>query len=201
VILICDDEKNIRRTLAMVLEGEGYHVQVSARAAEALMLLSDTAFDAVLLDVQLPDFSGIEALRRIRESESPPEVIMISGHASLQDAVEATRLGAFDFLEKPIDRERLLITLRNALERHELKIRVRDLAERDNPVGIIGDSQPMRHLLSEIQGNKTKARVDHKSGRQKVVARAIHRLVRTEQPRKVNCAAMPADLIERAVRP
>ena len=202
MILICDDEKNIRRTLVMVLEGEGYSTQVAASAEEALVLLNDIVFDVVLMDVKLPGMDGIDALRHIKASDSSAEVIMISGHASLSDAVEATRLGAFDFLEKPIGRERVLITVRNALERSALKARVRDLSERDDPLGIVGDSAAMRSMYSEIEKvARTKARVlvtgESGSGKE-LVARAVHNLSpRRDGPFiKVNCAAIPADLIE-----
>jgi two-component system, NtrC family, nitrogen regulation response regulator NtrX len=202
MILICDDEKNIRRTLAMVLESEGYVVRVATTASEALVLLTEGTFEVVVLDVLLPDQNGLETLRQIKEGDSGIEVIMISGHASLQDAVEATRLGAFDFLEKPIDRDRLLITLRNALERNELKGRVKVLTQRDDPVGILGDSPPMRHLLAEIEkvaATKARILITGESGTGKeLVARAVHRLSpRATRPFvKVNCAAIPHDLIE-----
>jgi two-component system, NtrC family, nitrogen regulation response regulator NtrX len=128
---------------------------------------------------------------------------MISGHATLQDAVEATRLGAFDFLEKPLDRERLLITLRNCLERRELKQRVQNLlSSREDPIGIIGDSTVMKELLRDIEKvARTKARIlitgESGSGKE-MVARAVHYLSpRASNPFvKVNCAAIPAELIE-----
>ena len=202
MILICDDEKNIRRTLAMVLQGEGYQVQPAGSAEEALLRLSEGCFECVLLDVQLPGMNGLEALRRIKETDNSVEVIMVSGHATLQDAVEATRLGAFDFIEKPIDRQRLLITVANSLERQALRVRVRNLAERESPLGIIGDSPAIRHLLGEIEKvAATKARVlitgESGSGKE-LVARAIHNLgARSDGPFvKVNCAAIPGELIE-----
>ncbi len=202
MILICDDEKNIRRTLAMVLRGEGHDVQASASAEEALVRLAEGGCDIVLLDMQLPGMNGLEALRRIKEADNDVEVIMVSGHASVQDAVEATRLGAFDFIEKPIDRQRLLITVGHALERHSLKERVKALTEKDSTTRIIGDSAAMRHLLNEVEKvAKTKARVlitgESGSGKE-LIARAIHDLSpRANRPFiKVNCAAIPADLIE-----
>ncbi|MBN1946262.1 MAG: sigma-54-dependent Fis family transcriptional regulator [Bradymonadales bacterium] len=203
MILICDDEKNIRRTLRMVLEGEGYPVQLATNAEEALALCTQGHVDLLLLDVMLPGMSGLDLLRRLKEIDSGLEVIMISGHATLQDAMEATRLGAYDFLEKPIDRERLLITLRNCLERKELRTRVKDLlADREDSIGIIGDSPVMKQLLTDVDKvAPTKARIlitgESGSGKE-LVARAIHRLSpRSEGPFiKVNCAAIPADLIE-----
>lgn len=202
MLLICDDEKNIRRSLAMVLEGESYSVCVAANGGEALRLVEDNECDAVLLDVQLPDLNGLEVLRQIKASPDSPEVIMISGHANLSDAVQATRLGAFDFLEKPINRDRLLITVRNALERGSLKKRVRDLVGCDGKIPLIGDSPAMISLAQQIDKvGATKARVliTGESGTGKeLVAWAIHQV----SPRagfpfvKVNCAAIPAELIE-----
>ena len=134
-ILIVDDEKNIRRTVRMVLEGEGYTVDEASSGEEALARLPDIAPDVIVLDVQLPGMSGhdvLESLRKTRaqddegaKTQAEPVVIMISGHGTLADAVRATKAGAYDFLEKPLDRERLMVTLRNALERRAM---VREVA-------------------------------------------------------------------------
>ncbi len=129
-VLIVDDERNIRRTVRMVLEGEGYGVEEAASAEEAVARLEDIGADVVLLDVQLPGMSGLDALGRLLGRESPdPDltVVMISGHATLADAVRAVKGGAYDFLEKPLDRERLILTLRNALERRIMAREVKGL--------------------------------------------------------------------------
>src|SRR6188474_317385 len=139
-ILVVDDEKNIRRTVRMVLEGEGFGVEEASSGEEALARLPEVGADIMLLDVQLPGISGLELLERMsaaaaasaasgqaaRSSDpAPPTVVMISGHATLADAVRAVKLGAYDLLEKPLDRERMLVTLRNALERRAM---VREVA-------------------------------------------------------------------------
>ncbi len=204
MILIIDDEKNIRRTLRMIIEGEDYECELASSAEEGLALLRQPGQGAavVFLDVMLPGMSGLEALRHIKELNTDIEVIMISGHASLNDAVEATRLGAFDFLEKPLDRERLLITLRNALSKHALYEKVRSLIGQDDPYEMIGESPSMLSLRREIEKvAPTRGRVlilgDSGTGKE-LVARAVHRLSpRKEKPFvKVNCAAIPAELIE-----
>src|SRR5438477_10132822 len=127
-ILIVDDEKNIRRTLRMVLEGEGHVVHEAGSIAEAEVVLAREAVDVILLDVKLGDDNGLDLLRSLksrgedgmssRTSDIP--VVMISGHATIEDAVAATRLGAFDFMEKPLDRNRVMVTVRNALERRKM---------------------------------------------------------------------------------
>ena len=134
-VLIVDDEKNIRRTVRMVLEGEGFGVEEASSGEEALARLPDVGADIMLLDVQLPGMSGLEMLERMSAAAAasaasgqagrapdaaPPTVVMISGHATLADAVRAVKLGAYDLLEKPLDRERMLVTLRNALERRAM---------------------------------------------------------------------------------
>src|SRR4051812_19217458 len=119
-VFVVDDEKNIRRTVRMVLEGEGFTVEEASSGEEALARLPDIGADVMLLDVQLPGISGLEAIERLaklKTSEPQPTVIMISGHATLADAVRATKAGAYEILEKPLDRERLMVALRNALER------------------------------------------------------------------------------------
>src|SRR5687767_6564860 len=116
-VFIVDDEKNIRRTVRMVLEGEGYNVDEASSGEEALARLPEIDADIVLLDVQLTGISGhevLEAIKKIPNLPTVPTVVMISGHGTLSDAVRAVKAGAYDFLEKPLDRERLMVTLRNA---------------------------------------------------------------------------------------
>jgi two-component system nitrogen regulation response regulator NtrX len=203
MILIIDDEKNIRRTLSMVLEGEDYVCDTAGSGEEGLTLLRQgCGAEVIFLDVQLPGLNGLEALRAIKELDATLEVIMISGHASLTDAVEATRLGAFDFLEKPLDRDRVLITLRNALSRRALQLRVQEIAAGDDANEMLGDAAVMRSLRREIEKvapTKGRVLITGESGAGKeLVARAVHRLSpRAEKPFvKVNCAAIPSELIE-----
>jgi DNA-binding NtrC family response regulator len=204
-VLVVDDEKNIRRTLRMVLEGEGLSVRDVERAEDAQSILADNEADVVLCDVRLPGMSAIELLQWARRQPALLDIafLMISGHASVSDAVEAVRLGATDFFEKPLDRDRVLVSVRNALARVQLERKVATLEAR---VGVkdelIGDGPAMRKLFSEIERvAPTKARVlilgESGTGKE-LVARAIHRL----SPRsgqsfvKVNCAAIPAELVE-----
>ena len=204
-ILVVDDEKNIRRTLRMVLEGEGMIVRDVERAEDAQPLLADGEVDVVVCDVRLPGISGIELLQWARRHPARIDVpfLMISGHASVSDAVEAVRLGATDFFEKPLDRDRVLVSVRNALARVALERKVASLEAR---VGareeLIGDAPSMRKLFSELERvAPTRARVlilgESGTGKE-LVARAIHRMSpRSEQPFvKVNCAAIPAELVE-----
>ena len=116
-VFIVDDEKNIRRTVRMVLEGEGYSVEEASSGEEALARIAEIGADVVLLDVQLPGMSGLEAIERIaklKNLDSQPTILMISGHATLSDAVRATKAGAYDLIEKPLDRERLMVALRSS---------------------------------------------------------------------------------------
>jgi DNA-binding NtrC family response regulator len=201
-LLIVDDEKNIRRTLNLVLSGEGYDVEQAQSGEEALRVAEPQRFDAVMLDVQMPGINGLETLRRLKELDPQLEIIMMSGHATLTDAVEATRLGAFDFLEKPLDRDRVLITVRNCLSRRQLERRVLALAQQDNPFDMVGQSAAMQQLQREIEKvapTRGRVLITGESGVGKeLVARAIHRLSeRRERPFvRVNCAAIPQELIE-----
>ncbi len=122
-ILIADDEADIRESLGEILREEGYAVASTGTAVEALLLLRDAHYDVLLLDIWLPDRDGLEALGEIGgfPSEGKPEVIMISGHGTIETAVRATKLGAFDFLEKPLSIERTLITIKNAVEKRQLR--------------------------------------------------------------------------------
>jgi two-component system nitrogen regulation response regulator NtrX len=202
-VLVVDDEKNIRRTLNLVLEGEGYEVEQAQSGEDALKMFEAHRFDAVMLDVQMPGINGLETLRKIKEAEHDVEVVMMSGHATLADAVEATQLGAFDFLEKPLDRDRVLITLRNCMARRQLTIRVQALSgQKGDPFDMIGQSPGMQHLVREIEKvapTRGRVLITGESGVGKeLVARAIHRMSERRDKTfvRVNCAAIPHDLIE-----
>jgi two-component system, NtrC family, nitrogen regulation response regulator NtrX len=205
-IFIVDDEKNIRRTVRMVLEGEGYLVEEASSGEEALARLADIGPDVVLLDVKLPGKSGhdtLEAMGRAPVAQPAPMVIMISGHGTLADAVRATKAGAYDFLEKPLDRERLLVTVRNALERRAMVREVAGLrALNQGRFEMIGQSPPMTALyaqIAKVAPTRTRVLITGESGTGKeLVARAIHReSPLCERPFiKVNCAAIPPELIE-----
>jgi DNA-binding NtrC family response regulator len=205
-VLVVDDEKNIRRALEMVLTGEGYRVTTLPTAEEGLALVESEEIDLLILDVKLPGISGLEALKRIRErwpDEPRLPVLMISGHASIKEAVEAVQLGAADFFEKPIDRDRVVISIRNSLEKWRLKREVADLRARVEPrFEMLGSSPAMARLLEEIRKvapTKGRVMITGESGTGKeLIARAVHRLSpRADTPFvKVNCAAIPGELIE-----
>ncbi|MDP2365180.1 MAG: response regulator, partial [Ignavibacteria bacterium] len=120
-VLIIDDELPICESISMILEYEGYAVEFTTSANEGLEKFSSSDFSAVLLDIQMPEMNGFEVLKRIKEQKQSASVIIISAHGSVENAIKATRLGAFDFLEKPIDRDKLLISVRNATESASLK--------------------------------------------------------------------------------
>ncbi len=205
-VLVVDDEKNIRRTLRMVLEGEGYGVEDADTAEKALKRLPEVAPDLVIMDVKLPGKDGIWALERITSGEygrPPMPVIMISGHATFADAVRATQLGAYDFFEKPIDRQRVLVSVRNALERWEMirdlsSVRARE-AERFEMIGAAEIMKKLFEQIAKVAPTKGRVLITGESGTGKeLIARAIH----GHSPLaggpfvKVNCAAIPPELIE-----
>ena len=202
-ILIVDDEPSIRQVLRQLFEYEDYEVAVAADGPEALEQSGAFRPDVVFLDVKMPGMDGLEVLERLRQSQSSALVVMISGHGTIDTAVEATRKGAFDFLEKPLDADRILVTLRNALEVKGLSESVRDLlSEVESRHEIVGSSFRIRQVLERVERvAPTDARVlitgENGTGKE-LVARAIHRLSqRTEEPFvEVNCAAIPAELIE-----
>src|SRR6187431_118521 len=202
-ILVVDDEPNIGLSLRLILEGEGYSVIVadSVRSFQAQRSLARA--DLYLLDVRLPDGNGIEVLRELRDGNDLTPVIMISGHATVRDAVEATRSGAFDFLEKPLARDRVLVVIRNALERLNLERenqRFRELLG-EGP-SMIGGSAEFRQAVeaaTRVARSDLSVLLTGESGTGKeLLAAHIHR----ESPFaarafvKVNCAAIPNDLIE-----
>jgi two-component system, NtrC family, nitrogen regulation response regulator NtrX len=204
-VFIVDDEKNIRRTVRLVLEGEGYSVEEAASGEEALARLPEVDADIVLLDVQLPGVSGHEVLEGMGKLMLPdqPTVVMISGHGTLSDAVRATKAGAYDFMEKPLDRERLMVTLRNAVERRAMAAEMAGLrALTEGRWEMVGRSAAMLALFAQIAKvapTRTRVLVTGESGTGKeLIARAIHResALCTKPFIKVNCAAIPPELIE-----
>ena len=199
-ILVVDDEASIRESLRMILEYEGYRVEEAGSGAEALARVADRMPAAVVLDVKMPEMDGLEVLGAFRERGYEMPVLVISGHADVATAVEATRRGAFDFFEKPLQRDRVLLSLRNAIENSQLKAENRTL--RHMPDELIGSGVAIRQLRETIEkAAPTPATVliTGESGTGKeLVARAIHRLSpRRDKPViQVNCAAIPDELIE-----
>ncbi|RMF67849.1 MAG: sigma-54-dependent Fis family transcriptional regulator, partial [Calditrichaeota bacterium] len=202
-ILVVDDEKNIRRSLEMICSGEGYTVKTAADGAEAMRVLNAERVDLVLLDVVMPGTDGLEVLRKIKKETPETVVIMISGNATVQNAVAATKEGAYDFIEKPISKEKLLISLKNALESRTLQRENLELRQQiSGRFQMIGESRAMKEILEQIaKVAPTNGRVliQGESGTGKeLIARAIHEnSLRKSGPFiKVNCAAIPEELIE-----
>jgi len=202
-ILIVDDERPILSSVGDVLKDEGYEVSTAENGADALKQIKDTVPDLVLLDVWMPGMDGLEALSRMRELVPDIAVIVMSGHASIDTAVKAVRLGAYDFIEKPLSLDKLSLTVKNALQKKRLEAENLDLKARVlGRSEIIGESAGIRALKEEImRAGPTNGRVlifgENGTGKE-LVARAIHRLsLRSEMPFvTVNCAAIPEELIE-----
>lgn len=204
-ILIVDDEASIRRTLRDILEYEKYEVDETKDGMECLVKLKKEKYDVIIMDIKMPKMDGIEALERIQMIAADTPVIMISGHANIDSAVEAVKKGAFDFISKPPDLNRMLITIRNAMDKSSLvtekKVLQRRMAK-SKTQDIIGESEPIRKIKETIERvAPTEARVliTGKNGTGKeLVARWIHeKSPRCENPIvEVNCAAIPAELIE-----
>ena len=202
-ILIIDDELPICESIKMILEYEDYYVEYTTSANEGLEKLKTTTYDAMLLDIQMPEMNGFEVLNYIRESNIDINVLMISAHGSLENAIKATKLGAFDFIEKPIDRDKLLIGIRNAVKQISLKKENKKLKENlvDKNI-IIGNSQAVKTILETIEKVAvTEARVlitgENGTGKE-LVAREIHNKSNRSDKEfiEVNCAAIPNELIE-----
>ncbi len=202
-ILVVDDELGIREALRQLLEYEGYAVALATSGPEALDLYAEFKPHLVLLDVKMAGMDGLAALAQLRESDPQALVVMISGHGTIATAVEATQLGAHDFLEKPLDTHRVLLTLKNALQHVTLEHEVRALkAAVEQRYEIVGSSAAIRQVIERIEKvAPTPARLlitgENGTGKE-LVARAVHRL----SPRaarafvEVNCAAIPSELIE-----
>ena len=202
-VLVADDEADIRSSLKMILDYEGIEMVEAASGPEALRAVGEAAPDAVLLDIKMPRMDGLEVLEKLRKQDAQLPVVMISGHATIATAVEATRLGAFDFMEKPLERDRVLLVLRNAFEQRRLRTENRDLRlSFEDRFHMVGESAALREVKESVaRAAPTKAAVliSGESGTGKeLVARAIHQnSPRAEQAFvQVNCAAIPEELIE-----
>jgi two-component system, NtrC family, nitrogen regulation response regulator NtrX len=202
-ILIVDDESGIRESLAALLREEGYNTEAVASGEECLERVATGGFDLILLDVWLTGIDGLETLERVQSRDNAPIVVMISGHGSIETAVRATKLGAFDFIEKPLSLDKIVVVVRNALEFLRLEEENRRLrAELEERYQILGASVPMKALRQQIALTApTNGRVliygESGTGKE-LVARALH----ANSPRRsmpfveVNCAAIPEELIE-----
>lgn len=202
-LLIVDDEAGIRESLSLILRDEGYQVDTAASGEEALARTNTGNFDVVLMDVWLPGIDGLQALSRLQALPRPPSVIMISGHGTIETAVRATKLGAFDFVEKPLSLDKIVVLVRNAIQQRRLEEENQLLrSELGHRYQVIGDSVPMKALRQQIAVTApTNGRVliygESGTGKE-LVARALHAAsLRTHGPFvEVNCAAIPEELIE-----
>lgn len=201
-ILIIDDEAAIRRILREILEHEQYQVDDAASAIEALPLVKENEYDAILCDIKMPQMDGIEFLEEAKKISDAP-VIMISGHGTIDTAVEAIKKGAFDYISKPPDLNRLLITLRNALDKSQLMTETKALKKVVNrKYQMIGSSAPMNEIhdiIEKVAPTNARVLIEGENGTGKeLVARQLHELSnRSYAPFvEVNCAAIPSELIE-----
>lgn len=202
-ILVIDDEKSIRNTLKDILGFEGYQVEIAENGIVGVELVKSADFDIILCDIKMPDMDGIEALEQIMKLKPESTVVMISGHGTIDTAVEAIKKGAFDFIEKPLDLNRLLITLRNACDKTALVKETKFLKQKvSRKFEIIGESPAIRKVLEmcdRVAPTEAKVLITGANGTGKeLIARRLHEYSsRSESPFvEVNCAAIPSELIE-----
>ncbi|MGQ0720360.1 MAG: sigma-54-dependent transcriptional regulator [Candidatus Eiseniibacteriota bacterium] len=202
-ILIVDDDAAIRESLTRVLKYEDYDVRAAVDGYRALEALAERRHDLALLDIKMPGMDGLELLQRIKRAHPDLVCIMVSGHGTVQTAVEATKLGAFDFLEKPPDRDRLLLTIRNGLQQAVLASETEAAKRRlGRSQEIVGESASIRAVLQQIEKvaptNATVLITGENGTGKELVAHAIHRKSPRRDARfvQINCAAIPEDLIE-----
>ena len=202
-ILIIDDEKAIRKTLGEILSFEGYKIDEAADGEEGLKKFKERSYDVVLCDIKMPKVDGIEFLQRASESNSDVPIIMISGHGNIETAVEAVKKGAYDFISKPPDLNRLLITIRNAMDKSSLvtetKVLKRKVSKVQEMIGISSPIEKIKDTIDKVAPTDARVLITGENGSGKeLVARWIHeKSNRNIGPLvEVNCAAIPSELIE-----
>ena len=202
-ILVIDDERSIRNTLKDILGFEGFQVELAENGRAGIDLVQSSEFDIILCDIKMPEMDGLEVLEQIRKIKPESTVVMISGHGTIETAVEAIKKGAFDFIEKPLDLNRLLITLRNASDKTALIKETQILKQKvGKKFEIIGESASIRKVLEmcdRVAATEAKVLITGANGTGKeLIARRLHEYSqRSENPFvEVNCAAIPSELIE-----
>jgi two-component system nitrogen regulation response regulator NtrX len=202
-ILVIDDEAEIRRSVRMILEYEGYEVIEASSGPEGVTLVERESPDLVFLDIKMPGMDGLDALQRIKASKETLPVVIISGHGTVSTAVEATKAGAFDFIEKPLASERVLVTIRNALDQTRLRDENTSLKRAvEVRHQMVGESSALRQVWDAIKRaaptNATVLLLGESGSGKELVARSIHRNSLRSRDRfvQVNCAAIPEELIE-----
>lgn len=202
-ILIIDDETSIRRTLRDILENEGYAIDDAPDGSEGLKLVKANHYDVVLCDIKMPKMDGLEVLDKILESNSDVPVVMISGHGNIDTAVDAIRKGAYDYISKPPDLNRLLVTIRNAFEKSSLvtetKILKKKVSKKYEMIGDSGSIKKIHEMINRVAPTDARVLITGENGTGKeLVAHALHeKSNRSNAPLiEVNCAAIPSELIE-----
>jgi two-component system nitrogen regulation response regulator NtrX len=202
-ILVIDDERSIRNTLKEILEYEKFKVDVAEHGAEGLEKYRKGAYDIVLCDIKMPEMDGLEVLEKIAGEDGDAQVIMISGHGNIDNAVEAIKKGAYDFIEKPLDLNRLLITIRNALDKStlitETKVLKRKVSKGYDMIGESGAIKQVLEIIDKVAPTDARVLITGPNGTGKeLVARSLHEnSTRAAAPFiEVNCAAIPSELIE-----
>ncbi|GAA4452566.1 sigma-54 dependent transcriptional regulator [Rurimicrobium arvi] len=206
-VLVIDDERAIRASLSEILSFEGYKVEEASDGAEGLKKILANAYDCVICDIKMPKMDGLEVLEKVMAEKPDTQIIIISGHGNIETAVEAVKKGAFDYISKPPDLNRLLITLRNAMERKDLVVETKQLRKKVEQKifgesDMIGNSEPLqkiRETLTKIAPTEARVLITGENGVGKeLVARNLHKNSnRAKGPMiEVNCAAIPSELIE-----
>ena len=201
-ILVVDDERAIRNSLKEILGDEGYDVDIAEDGATAVGMAEKERYDVIFCDIKMPNMEGTEVLEKLRAEGVDAAIVMISGHGDIDTAVECIKKGAFDFIQKPLDLNRILITIKNATERTQIITENTNLKKRVYGQQMIGDSAPMQHLrdmIEKVAPTNTRVLITGPNGSGKeLVARSLHQQsLRSNMPYvDVNCAAIPSELIE-----